>query len=309
MHPKPKSALSRNKTKRTNVVKDIEAWALSGTEITKETSRHAGQLTENITEDRLLRGKLIELGKERFKFLAKSAYEKHIFINKQRKRMAVLKRKQTNTTVVKSPTNFSKIDITLDEWSRDNINSPIRASPFLRPKTVQFVPDTFKTSYLTTGPAELLPTRPKTMINIRNSENFNHMRKKISTPIRSPSRNTLKTPLGRFSRPVSVISQTMSNVSSMDTAKTWETAKTWSTRDKCLSTFGQRFPGKTADPRYYKLEAALSPNYPSQTDLDVETIIENVESLHIPSKRHTEPKEKVLEKLRQFMKERGIVFS
>lgn len=71
---KPKSAPaqiveSRFVKNKTDAMKEIEAWVKKDDDplISHEAIRVAGQLTENVTEDRMLRAKLWELSKERYK--------------------------------------------------------------------------------------------------------------------------------------------------------------------------------------------------------------------------------------------------
>lgn len=54
-------------------------------------SRMSGQLAENVTEERLLKSRLFELGNERYKFLARYAFEKQQFQDKKVKRINAMK--------------------------------------------------------------------------------------------------------------------------------------------------------------------------------------------------------------------------
>ncbi|XP_005094188.1 uncharacterized protein LOC101864130 isoform X2 [Aplysia californica] len=91
-HPKPKSAPARLKSKfvknRTNAMKEIEAWVRKDNETfpVPETSRMSGQLTDNVTEERMLKAKLWELSKERYKFLSQNTYEKKVFQDRQQRK-------------------------------------------------------------------------------------------------------------------------------------------------------------------------------------------------------------------------------
>ena len=75
MYPKPKSApgrfvQSKFVKNRTNAMKEIEAWVKKDDDrggSAHEASRMSGQLTDNVTEERMLRAKLWELSKERYK--------------------------------------------------------------------------------------------------------------------------------------------------------------------------------------------------------------------------------------------------
>ncbi|GFO47687.1 hypothetical protein PoB_007419200 [Plakobranchus ocellatus] len=96
MHqPKPKSAPARIRSKfvknRTNAMKEIEAWIRKDGEAfpVPEASRMSGQLTDNVTEERMLKAKLWELSKERYKFLSQNSYEQKVFSDRQQKKASL----------------------------------------------------------------------------------------------------------------------------------------------------------------------------------------------------------------------------
>nr|KAG5707673.1 hypothetical protein BaRGS_003248 [Batillaria attramentaria] len=111
MYPKPKSApprivQSKFVKNKTNAMKEIEAWVKKDDDplSSHEASRMSGQLTDNVTEERMLRSKLWELSKERYKFLAQNAYEKKMFQDRiQRKSSALLRRASSSSTVDRQP--------------------------------------------------------------------------------------------------------------------------------------------------------------------------------------------------------------
>ncbi|KAK3792666.1 hypothetical protein RRG08_032303 [Elysia crispata] len=93
MHqPKPKSAPASLKSKfvknRTNAMKEIQAWIRKDGEPfpVPEASRMSGQLTDNVTEERMLKAKLWELSKERYKFLSQNSYEQKVFSDRQQRK-------------------------------------------------------------------------------------------------------------------------------------------------------------------------------------------------------------------------------
>ncbi|CAL1535929.1 unnamed protein product [Lymnaea stagnalis] len=92
---KPRSAPSGMKSKfiknRTSAMKEIQAWVRNNNEysLTPDVTRNSGQLADNVTEERMLKAKLLELSKERYKFLIQNAYEKKIFEDRQQKKPAL----------------------------------------------------------------------------------------------------------------------------------------------------------------------------------------------------------------------------
>ena len=94
MLAKPKSAPARQTKMRfkwfsskTNSLKEIDAWANGGDyrspPLSHSTARVTGQLTDNVTEERMLQAKIRELSKERYKFIAQKDYDKKLFLEKQ----------------------------------------------------------------------------------------------------------------------------------------------------------------------------------------------------------------------------------
>ncbi|KAH9508626.1 hypothetical protein Btru_052192, partial [Bulinus truncatus] len=74
--------------KKTSAMKDILSWVNSsdGYSPTPEVTRNSSQLADNVTEERMLRSKLMELSKERYKFLVQNAYEMKVFSDRQQKK-------------------------------------------------------------------------------------------------------------------------------------------------------------------------------------------------------------------------------
>ncbi|KAK0055952.1 hypothetical protein Bpfe_014621 [Biomphalaria pfeifferi] len=74
--------------KKNSAMKEIQAWVNSNCEYAQipEVTRNCGQLADNVTEERMLKAKLMELSKERYKFLVQKAYEKKLFSDRQMKK-------------------------------------------------------------------------------------------------------------------------------------------------------------------------------------------------------------------------------
>lgn len=93
MPQKLRSAPPRMASKQTNATKEIEAWIQKDNEYgpAHDVQRVSGKLSDNVTEERLLHAKLLELGKERYKFLVQNTYEKQMFLERQKRKSAPLK--------------------------------------------------------------------------------------------------------------------------------------------------------------------------------------------------------------------------
>ena len=57
------------------------------------------QLSDNITEERMLQARLMELSKERYKFINQITYEKKMFLDRQQRKSAALKEKLMNVSL------------------------------------------------------------------------------------------------------------------------------------------------------------------------------------------------------------------
>lgn len=82
------TARLKQKDKKITTIKEINAWVHKGNsdQSNRRTARNTGLLTENVTEERMLFAKQVELGRERYKFLANHTCEKHKFIERQRRK-------------------------------------------------------------------------------------------------------------------------------------------------------------------------------------------------------------------------------
>ena len=298
MHPRPvKSAPSKIPSKRSHAQKDIEDWVLSGTDMTREITRHAGQLAENVTEERLLRTKLMELGKERFKSLAKHHYEKQAFAEKQKRKFAVLRKKRIVSQSLNDMNKSSYAHSILTTKSEKPSEYYFQKNYTLRPKTVQFEPDMANENtngYISMG---LETERPNTVPNgsgDSEGEQFDNFA--TSTPMDA---------YNQWSRP-STATTSIRLSRSLGSAGS-ESSKSWVKTEK-VCRYGSRFPGLTNEPRYAKLEESLSDTYTSKLKEDVKTIVSGIESLHTPGKTGSkEAKQRLEGKIKEFMKEAGIV--
>ncbi|OWF39008.1 uncharacterized protein LOC110465612 [Mizuhopecten yessoensis] len=304
MHPKPvksKVVASRLLAKKSNAMKEIEEWVMKDVSLNDAASR-IGKLPENVTEERMFKSRLFDIGKERYKYLSKNAYEMRMFSDKYKKKMALARQQlqshhrslSANDVARPAKSEIDKARLSLDprmlrrtqDTSHDIEDG---TTPTLtRSKTVSFVPTSLHKQH-----SDL--TQPRT-----------------STPARANSQQALFKALrekSQFnSRPLSRGASFNQTPRSDDDSS----SKSWVKRNK-FSKYGGNVPGVTADPRYAQLEGSLSPFYqgkpgsPESTP-DVKQIVNSIGSLHKPSRNIKEVRPKLTLKLQAFMKERGIVF-
>ncbi|KAH3861899.1 uncharacterized protein LOC127866088 [Dreissena polymorpha] len=91
----PVRRLSRQaQGKKNNSVKEIQQWIAKdgGGDQTMRGARNVSQLTENVTEERMLYARKLELGRERSKFLSLHEYEKQKFVERQSTKDKMMKK-------------------------------------------------------------------------------------------------------------------------------------------------------------------------------------------------------------------------
>lgn len=73
--------------------RQIQAWARGGDyeNDSRDLGRHAGQLSDNITEQRVLQTRLLDLGRERYKAMTEREYQKNRFIDRQQQKTRVMR--------------------------------------------------------------------------------------------------------------------------------------------------------------------------------------------------------------------------
>jgi len=283
MHPKPvNAALMRLKNRKTNVMKEIEEWVLLDSEFNQtEAGRMSGKLTENITEERMLKSRLFDLGKERYKYLTKMAFDKHMFIEKQKKAKA--KRAQ-----ILHHRSFSANDATFEKRTPD---TRLQGRMSLDPRLLRN-PDRDDDAEI-----QSLGSRAKTVQFMTSSTPVSNHR------VSEQNKMRLLMMQCSFGKQKDVKKSRPLSRSDEDSV----TGKSFVKKNR-FSKFGGKFPTKTDDGRYVSLTSALSPNYELHADLDVKRIVQSIESLHKPAKNLKEVKPKLTQQLQAFMKERGITF-
>ncbi|XP_033742264.1 uncharacterized protein LOC117328787 [Pecten maximus] len=304
MHPKPvksKVVASRLLAKKSNAMKEIEEWVMKDVSLNDAASR-IGKLPENVTEERMFKSRLFDIGKERYKYLSKNAYEMKMFSDKYKKKMA-LARQQLQS----HHRSLSANDVTRP--AKSDID---RARLSLDPRMLRRTQDTNHDMEEGTTPTL---TRSKTVSflpSTLNKQQSDLSQPRTSTPARANSQQALFKALrekSQFnSRPLSRGTSFNQTPRSDDDSS----SKSWVKRNK-FSKYGGKVPGVTEDPRYAQLEGSLSHFYQGkpgslESQPDVKQIVNSIGSLHKPSRNIKEVRPKLTLKLQAFMKERGIVF-
>lgn len=108
---------SSSEQKKNSTMKEINTWINkdSGDPLKRSTSRHVSQLTENVTEERMLIARQLELGRERYKFLVSHEYEKQKFVERQTVKEKMMKKYMSSARKIidKSCTDKPKKTLTI----------------------------------------------------------------------------------------------------------------------------------------------------------------------------------------------------
>lgn len=304
MQPKRNSSSSpvKLRTKKTNAFKDIEEWVLTGTNF-KESSRMSGTLTENVTEERMYKAKLFDLGKERYNFISHCAYEKQRFIDTMKKKPGAFKQIMSEISRASSPglqasknrVNERKMKISLmnknfkNEKEDNKTQEEDKNVHLKRSKTVHFPPNKSLQTFVPDGYGEE-PLRS-------------------STPSHTGFRPA-QTAFSTFqdSRPPNPQHHQKPNTTFKFSRNTESRSPVAWGKEKRVSKYGGKPPGVTDDRRYKMLETALSLNYTGKEDIDLKDIIERNETLNTTPRNYKEAKPNMELKLIEFMKERGLEF-
>lgn len=279
----------RSKSKKTTAIKEIEEWVFSGKEHEQEASRlHSGQLAENITEERLLRSHMLELGKERFKMLSQHEHDIQTFKDKQKRKGFRIKFNRPQSASVATDRMVCMSGRSAQSINRSNgrpSSARILITPVIRPKTVQFQTNHSRGEHLTIDTTE---TRPRTVPTKANGLN-------------SPSSVEEWTPIA--------MSADWSRPSTAGPGNCSRSTSSFGVPSNYLRNKRTNLTGLTQEPRFSALEKVLSSNYASDCKADVPTIIEKIEALRRPTTLGGKDARREMEvKIRIFMAENKIVF-
>ena len=315
---KPQDSETQTKViraKKKHVMKDIEEWATQNltVDLNHGNTRMSGKNDDTVTEFRMLKTRLLDLGVERYKFLTHYSHEKQ-------KMMDLKKKKQQTMKNIRSYTSMSEPG----RWRPSTSSS--------RPSTMERASEFESTSGSRYGQPEqvLDPSRYPTHRNNNFRQNDDPRRNQpltrgktvqfIPTGLIRDDRDNrtvvsepqmMSTPRYRGQSQTMVIKDNVSVVSFRPrSGMTDDDSRSWtSRRSRVSSKYGGRIPSVTGDTRYAMLERALSSNYEKRTKtLPVHEIVRNIESLHKPPKNVKENKPKWELKIQAFKKEAGITW-
>jgi len=75
---------------KNNASKEIESWGRDYGSLAEGSMRSAGQLTENVTESRMLQSRIMEMSRDRYKYVTQADFSKKFFLNAQQKKTKIM---------------------------------------------------------------------------------------------------------------------------------------------------------------------------------------------------------------------------
>lgn len=296
------------KDKKVTTIKEINAWVHRGNsdQGNRKTARNTGLLTENVTEERLLFNKQLELGRERYKFLANHAYEKQKFLERQKR-----KQKRLNSSAMSEKESARKHSLTVripqvDELSNSSGEYDVFEDANGRKMSTEEKERVMDELHL---PQAVTPRRSKTAyrgIYLDSSRTANSkagglaeklpavsVKTEIDSVPMTPKTNVYEIPHDSVdgAKPTMVSCQpiTPAVVTSVDMktlASNLQSVENVRRRHKNRRIrYGEKFPSSVDDPRYLALEESLIPLEMESDKLDdVSDIIKKHDILRRESK-------------------------
>ena len=302
---------------KNNASKEIESWG-KDYESLAGSMRSAGQLTENVTEARLLQSRIMEMSRDRYKYITQADFNKKFFLNAQQRKTKLM------------PQLLHGVDV--DYW--------------MSKKTARHVP-TFSTS--ASGNARFaflerlgkqgekckdfeeeednpfaMPSKPTRPTEQSQIPEFYRIRLKEQEEAEAakatfPTQPVMKT---LPQKPAACDPADKNSVKLPDVAKSvaFESLAKHNTlppstpdRKAHLRRRAQTTPAVmrvTDDPRYQTLENSLCNKYTKLEDLDPEkrlqTIIHAHDSLHLPSRQSLNARPKLQKTILEYLRSRGF---
>ena len=294
---------------KSGALKQIEEWATQGREQQVECGRNVGRLSDNVTEERLLKTRIWELSKERYKFLSQNEYEKRTFLDRQLRKNALFREITKNTDVSKSSGRSKDMRHAIErrESCRSLYSSRISTTSQVLPGRVHTpkTPGKARCQNKSVIPREpekngggsMFQTEPSYPIRPRHACNTNSIHNPAIDHV-----NDIMPTRTRFGSTKSTPAQRKISFAVEDN------------RRKCKSSFSWYGTGEakpTQDPRYQLLEHCLCENWTRRGAIgtpEISDVIQNNKSLHIPSKNARDSRTKTALKFQRLMSEQGLVF-
>ena len=312
--PSPSAMLSataraHEKTKfkrgRSDAAREIERWARIGVDLDYPKTgsvRTTGQLSSNVTEQRLLETKVLELSRARYRFKSQNQYDRSMFLERQRRKSSIFRDLFADVTTDGHRSARGGSTETLlhqDRASRHHLRATSRMSLSGRPpkpascSNDRVLPDKsimHRTS-LSRVSAPVHGIAGSTDCDGKSDFPPEALARSQSVVEPHESRPQHLPQLGKHATPTFATERRESDGKSIPGDGTGADGRHMSIPLHPPRRRDSR--GPLRDPRYRCLERSLSFNYAGQlSTLEVPMLVGLVDSLHIPSGRETSTKHK-----------------
>ncbi|XP_059166118.1 uncharacterized protein LOC131948551 [Physella acuta] len=316
--PRASTGANRFLRIRTSAMKEIQAWVRKDTNFTPDMVRASGLMSENVTEERMLKSKLLELSKERYKFIMQNKYEQMVFQERQRRKAELRRVVSASVDGEKRYTVSSRSNATRTNPSRNTENvqakppavaayeKRIKSHSVLSENTGTIVEaPTVKVTIDRSPPEVGFQTNPpqETRAQANPSPEARHHSYRYNSRQLSQSVES--------DRRTSTTSQAPTLMSGADSKRpSTSDLPTWIRAKKVPSKYGERITSRTSDPRYAMLEQRLCPVVQGRPECDVASLVASSEALHAhpKTKQKDFKKSKIELKALEYFKRQGYVF-
>ena len=305
--PSPSAMLSatgsaHEKTKfkrgRSDAAREIERWARIGVDCDYPKTgsvRTTGQLSSNVTEQRLLETKVLELSRARYRFKSQNQYDRYMFLERQRRKSSIFRDLFADVTTDghRSARGGSTETLHQDRASRHHLRSSrmsVSGRPPIRASCSQehVLPDksTVHRTSLSRVSAPVHGISGST--DCDGKPHFPEALARSQSVVEPPESRPQQLPhLGKRA------AQTFATERRESDGKSIPGNEAGADGRRIHPPMRRDSRGPLRDPRYRCLERSLSFNYAAQlSTLEVPMLVGLVDSLHIPSARETATKHK-----------------
>lgn len=307
--------IEKSTERRKRLLRQINDWIHDDSPYQIDYSTAIGLPTAHIILERRLEQYLFELGKKRQKFINHCDYDKHVFIEKQKRKSSALRRclsvsdrSSRGWTVGASQDILTREDSWLTQEKGENENNKLdgdseQNNSFLITQMFNDEQELSKTrlGLMNRGKeGEVVPPKPISRgksVQFMQSSLYNTTAER-SEPIKPPSK-----PPSKLERLPSIMRERTNSSLPPPVKVPWSLMKSTSIAPN------SHLPPLMSDPRYTKLEKLLCATYEDEKFARTAPVTKQLDSLHVSPKIIKKRSSEVDRKIRQFLIERGLIAS
>lgn len=270
-------AALRAQARKERALRKIQQWVNGDDKGLKADSiRLPGFPTGNVIEERRLKELLFDLGKKRQQYISHNEYEQQRFLDAQRRKSNEL-RKALSDDILSRGWSVSNRNL----LTRDTSSNPTSDNTRAFDKMNSFSKNEKQQIFITGDTEE------------RDTQTSQGKVVKFVNDLRQPP-------------------QTASNYRTRSTSRSLDPTSTplvpWSKMKSTSIRPGTHLPPLLEDPRFSLLEKTLSPIFQCTRQKALVDVIDDLDALHVPSKLSKASRTAIGRRIRQLLKDRGIIF-